>query len=428
MFKRGLIAAAVLAILLLVLWPRLRSTFEPPTREGPLGLVAAGGKATLWLMTKQEEERSRRIGPTRSGRMVMESFYHFRLQAHDVQSAQRLWIKEFKVVKDDQGGHGAQARILGQQGDVVWAWMHDQVLALSAGDARVLADKAKLEQVNPDLRGLLPSELQFYTWVGDLVVELADGRKVRLRVPDYRAEAYEVADEAQFTNANFMSTTWNGGYRTEQFGVRSGLFGQRWIGLLSDKEKRDAEQDPWGDNYRNADEIDDEGKSARRSLWQATLGRTEEFSEGSHTRLAALTRLPGTGTYLQGRMLKAPTLPGTPTGKWTRSGKWEPTAGEPLQLSPPGVLVLHRTRVDALGRLALSRLDGGFAETWHAALPLENLGSRWPVDQHLLLFGDWNQGQPGMSDVREGLLSVDLRSGRWKGWDVGAEKAIASAP
>lgn len=428
MLKKVLIIAAVLAFAVLF-WPGVSSDYEPPQRQGPIGLVEAAGKSTLWMMSKQEEERSRRIGGGRwsSGRFVTESFYHFRLQAHDVASAQRLWIKEFKVVKDDAGGSGAQSRILGQQGGVVWAWVHDQLLALSASDASVMADRAKLEQSNPELKGLFPNELKFYTWVGELVVTLADGRNMRLRLPDFVAEPYEIADEAQFRTANYMSNTWNGGYKTEQFGVRSGQFDGRWIGLLSEKEKADAEQDGWGDHYANADEIDDEGEGARRRFWQASLGRTREFSEGSHPRLVKLTTVADADTaYLQGRMMKAPTLPGTPAGKWTRSGKWEPTAGQPQRLSPSGVLVLHRTRMDAQGRLALSRVDGGFRQAWTTTLPLENLGSRWPVGEHLLLYGDWNQGQPGMSDVREALLSVDLRNGEWKAWDVGAEKELVA--
>ena len=36
---------------------------------------------------------------------------------------------------------GAQVRILGQQGDLVWAWAHDQPLALSARDGAVVADR-----------------------------------------------------------------------------------------------------------------------------------------------------------------------------------------------------------------------------------------------------------------------------------------------
>ena len=113
-------------------------------------------------------------------------------------------------------------RILGQQGDIVWMWVHDQPLALSARDATVVADRAKIEQANPGLAGLLPNERKFYTWMGELVVTLADARRVRIALPGFRAQPYPVADERQFSQANAMNTRWNVGYDTQDFGVRHG--------------------------------------------------------------------------------------------------------------------------------------------------------------------------------------------------------------
>ena len=44
---------------------------------------------------------------------------------------------------------------------------------------------------------------------------------------------------------------------------------------------------------------------------------------------------------------------------------------------PPGVPVLHRTRMEAQGRLAVSRLDAKFREQWRATLPYQQLSNRW---------------------------------------------------
>ena len=58
------------------------STFEPPERGGPIGLVDTGNGKQLWLALVQEEEHSRHVGggSLRIGRWVTEYRYHLRLQ------------------------------------------------------------------------------------------------------------------------------------------------------------------------------------------------------------------------------------------------------------------------------------------------------------------------------------------------------------
>ena len=468
-----------------------QSSFEPPERSGPIGLVDTGNGRQAWLATVQEEEYSRHVGSSsrRVGKWVTEYRYHLRLQAHDPATAQRVWLKELRMLRDKEGGRGAQIRILGQQGEVVWVWVHDQVLALSARDGSVLADRAALERANPGIAGVLPTELEFYTWVGDLVVTLADARRVRIAVPGFRATPYQVEDENRFSTANSMTTRWNGGYETKEFGVRHGRFDGAWIGLLSEREARDAEDDKWGDNYADSADIDDERDLARRTFWRATTGLNddfvsrgggkggvrghcedqvstiesredadllmrsgdieeyarnrgvdpakhrermrecvENFDEEKFKRIARLERVEGAGEWLQGRLLKAVAAPGAP--QWIVRGIiTKPAVRRPLQLQDPdGVLVLHRTRMDAQGRLALSRVDDTFARTlWTAVLPYVALTNRWELGSHLLLYGDWSDVNAGVTTRHEGLLSLDLATGRWQAWDVGAEKSLAQA-
>ena len=464
------------------------SQFEPPERSGPAALVDAGAGKQAWLATTQEEERSRRVGRGASGRWVTESIYHLRLQAHDPANAQRLWLKELKAVPDKEGGRSAQIRILGQQGDVVWTWVHDQALALSARDASVVADRAKIEQANPDLAGLLPRELKFYTWMGELVVTLADARRVRIVPPAFRAEPYAVANEEQFRYAGGMTHTWNGDSATQEFGVRHGRFGGEWIGLLSEAEARDGESDGYGDHYADSAEIADEREMARRTFWRATSGFNTEyrkqgregiceslagraaesaaskaffedkdkyfenvmrndgkyrdedadarardaqracldaFDEERYKRIVKLERIPGAGEWLQGRLLKASATPGAP--QWVQRGiVMKPAVRPPLRLADSdGVLVLHRTRMDAQGRLALSRVDGTFARTlWTAVLPYAELTGRWETGSHLLLHGNWSEERAGVTRRHEALVSLDLASGRWQGWDLGGDAAL----
>ena len=156
----GRVLHAVALPIALLLAGCTQTRFEPPERSGPIGLVDTGSGKQAWLATTQEEERSRHVGGGRHsiGRLVTEYHYHLRLQAHDASNAQRLWVKELRVLRDKEGGMGAQIRVLGQQGEVVWVWVHDQALALSARDGAVLADRAALEQANPDVAAMLPRD------------------------------------------------------------------------------------------------------------------------------------------------------------------------------------------------------------------------------------------------------------------------------
>lgn len=474
--------------LLLSLAACTQSRFEPPERNGPIAVVDTGHGQQAWLATTQEEQRSRHVGSgSRSiGRWVTEYRYHLRLQAHDPATAQPLWTKELRMLRDKEGGVGAQIRVLGQQGDLVWVWVHDQPLALSARDGSVVADRAALERANPSIATLLPKELKYYTMLGELIVTLADARRVRIAVPGFQASPYQVADEAQFSYANNMSSSWNGGYHTPEFGVRHGQFDGGWVGLLSEAEARDAENDKWGSHYADSAEISDERDRARRTFWRATTGFNDDFTRWGggkggvrgycedqvstiesredadllarssdieeyarnrgadpavhaqrmrdcvanfnpeqFKRIIRLERVQGAGEWLQGRLLKAVAVAGAP--QWVQRGPiMKPAVRPPLRLqNPDSVLILHRTRMDAQGHLAISRVDANLTRTlWTAELPYTELTNRWELGTHLLLYGEWSDVKEGVTRRHEGPLSLDLATGRWRGWDVGKETPI----
>lgn len=488
--RNAFLLAAGMA-LLLSLAACTQSRFEPPERNGPIAVVDTGHGQQAWLATTQEEQRSRHVGSgTRSiGRWVTEYRYHLRLQAHDPATAQPLWTKELRLLRDKEGGVGAQIRVLGQQGDLVWVWVHDQPMAMSARDGAVIADRAALEQANPAIAGLLPTELKFYTMLDALVVTLADARRMRIAAPGFKMSPYQVADEAQFSQANSLSGNWNGGYATQEFGVRHGRFDGAWIGLLSEREARDGENDASGDHYADSADISDERELARRTFWRATTGYNRDFTrwgggkggvrgycedqistlesredadlltrssdieeyarnrgvdpavhakrlreciagfdDEKFRRIVRLERVSGASEWLQGRMLKATAVPGAP--QWVQRGyMMKPAVRPPLRLqNPDSVLVLHRTRMDAQGRLAISRVDTSFTRSlWTATLPIAELSNRWELGTHLLLFGGWSDVKDGVTRRHEGLFSLDLASGRWRGWEIGTQKAIEAS-
>ena len=117
-----------------------------------------------------------------------------------------------------------------------------------------------------------------------MVVTLADARRVRITAPGFGAEAYEVRNQQQFDHARQLSSTWNGGHGTDEFGVRHGRFGDAWLGLFSDAEARAAENDKWGYNYADSADVSNERELARRTFWRATVGFTDAFNGSGRQR------------------------------------------------------------------------------------------------------------------------------------------------
>lgn len=382
-------------------------TFGPPERVGPPLLVMQGDEPRLWLLVKIEESRQRylRSGSRMLGNWVTERHYHFDLHTHDGRTAQRLATKRLASVPDKDGGYNARGRMLGPDGEAVWLFLHDEPLALAMRDGSVLIDGAGLAERNPSLKDVLPKELDFYVFDDGLVVTTADGRRVRVRASAMNAEPYQPASEDHFRQAQFMATQWNGGYQAKDFMTRQITLGGRWLGLLSEREAQDAGDDGFGDHFKDSSQIFHEGARARRTFWTARIGKTKEFSEGAHDRLFDVTKVPNAPEFLEAGLL---------IKQGTRA---------PLILSDPtGMLVLHRTRLDDEGRLALTCLDEGLREQWKATLPMTELRNRFELSGRLLFYGAAQVERKGARNWQELIVALDLRDGKMQAWNVTLEK------
>jgi hypothetical protein len=410
-FQNRALRAAAIAVLWL-LPSCTTSHFEPPQRLGPPALVMHENEPRLWLFVKREEQKQISTGWGRrsSGSIIRETRYHFDLQCHDARTTERIWKTRLLTLKDKEGGHGAQARIFGQDGDVVWLFLNDQPVAVSSRDGSVLADRNLIEQRNAALQGLVPKELNFYAFDNGLVITAADARRYKVLASDYSAKSYQPVSEEQFSRLQFMSTTWNGGYRTGDFLTRMATLGGRWLGLYTEKEAADAGNDSFGDRLKDPTRVLDEGARARRSFWTARIGKTKEFTEGSHDRLFDVTRISGALDFLEAGFL-------------VRQG-----TKQPLELhDPPGLLVLHRTRLDAEGRLALTRVDETLREKWSAPLPILELGNRFEFPDRLLMFGAVQLTTKGVTQWQEFIVALDLPDGRTQAWNVTLDRSVPSA-
>jgi hypothetical protein len=151
----------------------------------------------------------------------------------------------------------------------------------------------------------------------------------------------------------------------------------------------------------------EDSEPTRRTFWSARIGKTKEFTEGTHDRLFDVTRMVGAPEFLNAGLL---IRPGT---------------REALRVKdPPGFLVLHRTRLDEEGRLALTRLDDSFKEQWTATLPFHDLRNRFESSEGLLLYGIVQQTEKGVTSTSEHLVAVNLRDGKTRSWNVQAEKSV----
>jgi hypothetical protein len=389
------------------------SIFEPARRLGPPSLVVHQDEPRLWLMTKQEEQFTRtlgRLGRHSSRTYVRETQHHIELQCHDSHTTDRLWKRRLLTLKQNEGGNSSEARILGQDGAVVWLFVHNQPVAVSAADGSPLAEREQIEERNTSLQGVMPKELKFYAFDDGLIITAADSRRYKVRAPDFAAEPYKPVSEESFSRIQSMSSTWNGSYHTADFITRSTTLAGRWIGLFTEREAQDAGNDSFGDRFKDSATVLNEGARARRTFWTARIGKTKEFTEGSHDRLFDVAQIPGAPDYLAaGFLIRAGTK-------------------QPLMLQEPeGLLLLHRTRVDADGRLALTRLDAGLQPQWTAPLPMNDLGNRNELPDRLLMYGSVQLTANGITQWQEFIVSTALRNGRTNAWNVTLESSVPSA-
>lgn len=194
--------------------------------------------------------------------------------------------------------------------------------------------------------------------------------------------------------------------------TRQVILAGEWLGLYSAKEAANALDDDFGDRYRYPYTIQDEGSLARRGFWRGRVVDAQRFDD-RFKRLAELTPIANGPTFLRGRFLD------------------DPTTGAALVLDgPPGVLVWHSTRIDTEGRLALTRIDVQLRAAWTTPLPLSETGTinpvrNWQLPGRLVMSGALESVSDGVTHREPHMVSIDLASGQWQGWNFEREARFA---
>ena len=401
------------------------SHFDPPQMQGSPAMVDDGGKQRLWVLSKQEEQRQVGVGggAHNTENWRTDTFFHFQVQAFDPIAAKPLWNKRLLTLGDPDAkgtqpsrviGSAVDARLLGQDGALVWLLIGDAPFAVNAADGSIVADGDKLQQANPELKGLLPSEAKHYGFDRGLVLMTADARQFVVRGPEQKAVAWTPPAPPAEPEGKLQA---NGTHELVpmlplgEMQVRQVTLDGQWLGLYSEKEAADAGNDDWGRKLRYPYQVLDEGSLARRTFWRAKIVNAQRFDD-KFQRLSELTPIDGAPVLLKGRFQ---------TAGFT---------GRPLVLeSPASVLVWHSTRIDDAGRMALTRLGADLKPLWQTELPLSETDMvrrirTWRLSDHFVVVGELQSENAGVTSRVPQLVSVDLKSGQMRSSELtGVEAA-----
>jgi hypothetical protein len=398
------------------------SRFEPAELQGPPVMVKGDGHSRLWVMTRLEEVRPRlRRGARRLRILGNDTFFHFEVQAFDPVTARPVWTRRVLSIGDVEAGavpsrvigSASEGRLLGTDDEMVWLLVDDRPMALAMADGSLVADRDAVEQRNPALKGLLPTDAKHYGFDRGLVFMSADAQHFVVRGRGLRAEPYtppvvSVPVDRRRPNGTLENVPLRPPFEVP---ARQVWLEEQWLGLYTEKEALDAEADQSGQHLRYPYDILDEGALARRRFWRADIVEFVDYEERLE-RIDALVPVPDSPVFLKGRFLE------------------NPVSGEPLVLAAPaGVMVWHNTRIDSDGRLALTRLDSGLRMRWTAELPLTEAGFANPVDYWLLpdrivVTGRMAWNVDGVSRRDAHLVSVSLVDGSQAAWDLQGGTAL----
>ena len=412
----GLGGLLLVALTAFVFLGPMRSTFRPPERQGQAMLVLHQGQPRLWILLKQEEQRqvSHGFGSRSTGGFRNDTFFHFEVQAHDVKTTQPAWKARLLTLGDPEAqgsapsrviGSSSGGRLLGQEGDTVWLLLDGEPVAVAAADGKVIATAATLQEKNAALKGMLPATADLYAFDAGLVITAADAQRYRVQGATLAAQPYQPPPPPKPAPA----THWISMRPMGEPVVRLARLGDTWIGLYTDRESADAVNDQFGMRFNEPFTIVNEGALARRTFRRAVVGKTRQFPEDRYDRLVELTPVAAAPAYLRGRFFH---VPGTE---------------QPLAMTEPsGVLVQHQTRIDAEGRVAITRIDSELKALWSTTLPMTELSSRWISPKQLLLLGTEQTMKDGVRTREEQLVALDLADGKLRSWNL--QKGQAATP
>lgn len=381
----GLIAAALLALAACSPAPSPASVVGPPVR------AETTGGDRVFLLTSQWRSFK---GIGRGMNRTTYTDLLIDVWGFDAVTGAPVWRQR---ITQDRSGVNMGRKILGAQDGVLWVVQPKGLVGLSLADGSIVADAARIEAANPSLKGLLPTEEQYYGFdAGGLRFTAADGRKWRM-APGLKAVA-DASPPEQPAPGVAIPARIAGGNSTWAFMVQ-GLDTQGlWLGLLAPEQAAELKD---GAPPRGIDPT----KHPRTRLWFAKTGARETFF-GKQRTYNGYTPYPESPEFLQAGLLTD-----------------NRTNAPPIMLhGPDSVLVLHRDRLGDTGRWRITRISGPRGKVlWTAALPMQAVEAVMPGKTSLTVLGRQDDDRPRRSpsdlpDSIDQLVAIDYATGRVGGY------------
>ncbi len=390
---------------------------------------------TLYVLTTQQE----RVVPLRFvgrrlGSASPRDYTHVDLWAFDVAKGAPGWRRR---VRTFEGGGLITFAILGLDGGTLWLSIREP-LAVAVTDGTIVADSARLEDLNPDFKGKRVDDPGYVAFGGQgLQVTLSDATQWVVDGGTLRAARREVAPKDRPGVVAPSETR-----STSRFQMRGLAIGTtRWLGVLTDKEAERLQAPPvvpGRDPNERPGVMDDFLASIHvpgdltvqpvaYRLWGAKVTKVSAAPKewpkdwpdkwGTRDEFSDYAALPEGPTFLQAGLLG--------DGRsdhpyWVRD--------------PDSVLVLHHDKIGSAGRLKVTRIAGpGGRVVWDAALTLDELESVTIGPGKVAFVGTepnphYVPTDETTREEHEKIVILDVASGNAAIYDLTASSVLPDAP
>lgn len=398
--------------------------------------TAQGGADRVYLLSTQSETVIRLS--RRGASHLRRDYLYVDLWAIDAATMGVAWRKRLRTYEDDErdGRNLPGFELLGVDGSTLWLNV-DGPLGVALGDGSITADGARIDRINPQLAGLRVDERGYIAFGRHgLQVTLNDASQWRIDAADLHAAT---RDTPVSNPAGIVAPACCAHASTSTFQVRALPIGERWLGVLTDKEAdhlshapvvpgRQADERP-GVMQRFLDEnhvptaLNDPLPQPYR-LWSARVQQVsaappdwpKELPDnwGTRAQFSDYEALPESPAFLRAGLLR--THRDIDIALWYRN--------------PDSVLVLHADKLGEAGRLQLTRVSGPHGKVvWHAPLAMTSLDSVMRGDADLLFWGrEPPPAQPGTAadtSAHQKLVWLDTASGKTVTLDLTASSLVA---
>jgi hypothetical protein len=381
------IVASIVASVLVYLAPLFKLTppvsFGAPLRDGNRVYMLTGQWKSIYDYTDN------------SSRVFTSTDLLVDVWAFDALTAKPVYRRRLQKVD-----HGAMQgrKILGLQNKTLWVLLPAGLHAIDKETGAFAADPDSLQRLNPELRGLLPIEAQFYSFTDrGLTVKAADAKVWHIHPDTFLVSTEPIPSLGKAIMPPYITPQ-----ATYAFLERGFDIGTKWLGLLNPEEAA-----TFGKNHaiRGLD------YQSRRSLYAADISKATTFfgPQNRYSNFKALTE-----EFLAPGILS----------------DHRPTGHHALiyRRDPDSLFVLHSDRLGEDGRLQLTRVAGpGGKVLWNTPLRLSVLQCLMLDEQSLVLSGVVYRRQVPNARVKTDpmhtatalLLSVNWATGAVSAFDHG---------